>query len=83
MSVTLPLGGISKPVFVPRLMVDRPSWLSVFFDNLRDLVFPRQLPPLELDSRPAPFWPDVLVHRGLPWSRFVQSGAYHVLAMAC
>ncbi len=82
MSVTLPLGEISKPVFVPRLLVDRPSWPSVFFDNLRDLVFPRRLPPLELDSRPAPFWPDVLVHRGLPWSRFVQSGAYHVLAMA-
>src|ERR1035438_423467 len=39
-------------------------------------------PPLELRSTPAPFWPDVLVKRGLPWNRFLQSGAYHVLVFA-
>jgi TonB family protein len=65
---------------VLRLLVEPPSWPRVFFSNLRDLIFPRRLPPLELQSTPAPFWPDVLVKRGLPWTRFLQSIAYHVLA---
>ena len=63
-------------------MVELPSWRRVFFGNLRDLSFPRRLPPLELQSTPAPFWPDVLVQRDLPWTRFLQSVVYHVLAFA-
>ena len=82
MSGTLLLGEISKPVSVPRLLVDQPSRTGVFFDNLRDFIFPQPLPDLELDSQPAPFWPDVFVHRHLPWSRFLQSAAYHVIALA-
>jgi len=66
----------------PQLLVELPSWTAGFFGNLRDLVFPRRLPRLELESAPAPFWPDVFVQRGLPWFYFLESGAYHVLAVA-
>jgi TonB family protein len=52
----------------------------VFLQNLRDLF--RQPAPLHLESAPASFWPDVFVDRGLPWRRFGQSGAYHILALA-
>jgi TonB family protein len=52
----------------------------VFVGNLRDLLFPHGLEPLELHSAPAPFWPDVFVERALPWNRFGQSVVYHVAA---
>ena len=77
-----PLGEIQQSAHVPRLLVELPSRRRVFFENLRDLMVPRRLPPLELHSAPAPFWPDVFVKRPLPWSRFVQSGVYHVVAFA-
>jgi len=73
---------IPQPAPVPRLLVELPSWPRVFFGNLRDLIFPRRLPRLELQSAPAPFWPDVFVKRGLPWRRFLDSGACHVVAFA-
>lgn len=65
---------------VPRLLVELPSWPAVFLGNLRDLVYPPRHAPLELAFTPAPFWPDVFVTRTLPWSRFLQSAVYHVLA---
>lgn len=70
---------IRQSARVPRLLVELPSWRRVFIHNLRDLVFPRRLPPLELRSAPAPFWSDVFVKRPLPWNGFVQSGACHVV----
>lgn len=75
-----PLDEIAQPAPVPRLLVELPSRPRVFFGNLRDLVFPRRLPPLELRSAPAPFWPDVFVTRPLPWARFLQSVVYHAVA---
>jgi TonB family protein len=65
-----------------RLLVEQPSWLGVFFGNLRYFFFPPKLPPLELRSAPAPFWTDVFVKRGLPWRRFLESGGYHTMALA-
>ncbi len=38
-------------------------------------------PELQFDSASATFWPDVFVDSGLPWLRFAQSGAYHILAL--
>jgi TonB family protein len=67
---------------VPRLLVELPSRPRVFFGNLRDLLIPRRLPPLGLRSTPAPFWPDVFVKRSLPWKRFFESAAYHLVAIA-
>ena len=82
MTAARPFDEIPQPAPDLRLLVELPSWTEVFLGNLRDVVFPRDLPPLELSSSPAPFWPDVLVTRELPWSRFVQSGACHVVAFA-
>ena len=82
MSAAHSLGEIQQPEPVLRLLVELPFWPRVFFSNLRDLIFPRRLPPRELQSTPAPFWADVLVERGLPWARFLQSASYHVLAFA-
>ena len=45
------------------------------------LRFSAPLPPLELRSAPAPFWPDVFVTRPLPWNRFLQSGVGHVIVL--
>lgn len=44
------------------------------------MSFPHRIPPLELQSAPAPFWHDVFVKRGLPWRRFLDSGACHLIA---
>ena len=81
MSAVRPLFQIPQELPVPRLLVELPSWPQVFFGNLRDVLLPRRLPPLELHSAPARFWPDVFVRRSLPWSSFLESGAYHVIAM--
>jgi TonB family protein len=62
------------------LLIKPEPWLSNFLRNLRDLF--RDPDPLPLDSTPADFWPDVFVDRKLPWLRFLQSGAYHALALA-
>jgi len=75
--------GEPAEVWVPdvRLLVQLPSRRRVFFENLRDLIRPRRLPQLHLQSAPAPFWHDVFVKRGLPWRRFAESGGYHCLAI--
>lgn len=65
-----------------RLLVELPSRPAVFFGNLRELVVPGRLTPLELQSEPGEFWTDVFVKRPLPWSRFLQSAVYHGLAGA-
>jgi TonB family protein len=62
------------------LLIKPEPWFRNFLRNLRDLF--RDPDPLPLDSAPADFWPDVFVERKLPWGRFLQSGAYHVLALA-
>jgi len=63
-------------------LVELPSRRRVFFSNLRDLLFPPRFPELQLRSAAAPFWPDVWVEHSLPWGRFLESGGYHILAIA-
>lgn len=83
MSIAWHEGEMRQSAPVPRLLVELPSWPGVFFANLRDLVFPpRRLLQRELSSAPAPFWPDVFVKRGLPWSGFLESAACHTIAFA-
>jgi len=64
-----------------RLIVELPSRPRVFVGNLRDLIFPRRTPKLELRSSPSDFWSDVFVHRPAAWGRFLQSCIYHVIAL--
>jgi TonB family protein len=82
MTAARPHGDIPQPEPDLRLLVELPARPRVFFGNLLDLVFPRRLPPLELRSTPAPFWHDVFVTERLPWNRFLQSGACHVIVFA-
>lgn len=60
--------------------MDLPSRRQTFLENFRDLILPRGSEPLELQSAPAAFWPDVFVRRQFPWSGFMQSAAYHGVA---
>ena len=81
MSAVPPVMETQQDRSVPRLLVELPPRPWVFFGNLRDILLPRRLPPLELYSAPSQFWPDVFVRRNLPWYAFVESVAYHVIAM--
>jgi TonB family protein len=65
----------------PRLLVELEPWHRSFFNNLREFLLPRRLPPLHLTSRPATFWPDVFVNRTPPWRSLRQSGLYHLFAL--
>src|SRR5271166_3197569 len=64
------------------LVIVPEPWSRTFLQNLRDLFLQPEPGPLQLESAPAAFWPDVFVDRELPWRRFLQSGAYHVVALA-
>jgi len=70
------------PVAVPILLVTLEPWPGVFLRNLRDLLWFRRKPPLQLVSRPASFWPDVFVPSPLPWSGFLQSAMAHLALIA-
>src|ERR1700726_3857178 len=74
------------PVAELRLLVEPEPWSRVFAQNLRAFfrrpeVFNQQSTIVSHQSS-LPFWHEVFVDRGLPWRRFLQSGAYHVLALA-
>jgi TonB family protein len=64
------------------LLIAPQPWFRVFMQNVRDLFRQSELVPAGIHSAPAAFWSDVFVDRGLPWLRFLQSGFYHVLALA-
>jgi len=46
MTAARPHGDIPQPEPDLRLLVELPARPRVFFGNLRELVFPRRLPPL-------------------------------------
>ena len=66
----------------PVLLIKLDPWHRVFFRNLRDLLWRRRQPPLNLSSAPGLFWTDVLVRSRLPWGRFVESAIFHAAALA-
>jgi TonB family protein len=69
-----------RPARDLRLLIKSESWSTNFWQNLTELF--RRNEPVRGESFSATFWSDVFVDRGLPWNRFLQSGAYHVLALA-
>jgi TonB family protein len=64
----------------PRLLHVPEPWLRIFLRNLSDGF--RRRPQQPRGLRTAEFWPDVFVHRPLPWRRFAESALYHGLALA-
>ena len=79
MVATPPVEQIRHSLPPPRLLVELPSRPIAFFGNLFAILFPVRLASLELQSAPAPFWPDVFVKRQLPWSGFLKSGVFHLI----
>src|SRR5450759_1551273 len=53
----------------------------VFFRNLADLLLSRRVPQIPITSRPAPFWNDVFVPSGAPWSSFLESFLWLLLLL--
>ncbi len=62
------------------LLVHEPRY-RIFFQNLLSLFAANTPESISAGSAPAAFWPDVFVDRSLPWRRFWQSGACHVLVL--
>src|SRR5713226_7249093 len=71
-----------SPALALHLLIAPEPWLRNFSQNFGALFRRSETHAARLESAPAPFWPDVFVDRGLPWRRFLQSGAYHILALA-
>lgn len=81
MEFTSPAG--QEQVKVPTLQLEMEPRHREFLRNLRELIWPKRLPSLNLSSRPGEFWPDVFVRSYIPWGKVAQSGAGHVFAIAC
>ena len=64
-----------------RLLTELEPGHRVFFGNLADLLLSRRVPQIPITARPAPFWDDVFVPSGAPWSSFMQSMLCHLLLM--
>jgi TonB family protein len=73
------------PVADLRLLIEPEPWYRAFAQNLRAFFQPsevfNQQSTITNHQSEATFWPDVFVERRLPWRRFVESGACHVLAL--
>jgi TonB family protein len=80
--VAEPLPDNKKTAQDLRFLVASEPWPRVFLQNFLSLFSSGEPASLSADSAPAAFWPDVFVDRGLPWGRFLQSGAYHILVFA-
>ena len=72
-------GPRSGPAPRLRLLIELEPRHRVFFRNLADLLLSRRVPQIPLTSRPAPFWHDVFVPSGAPWSSFAESMIWHLL----
>jgi TonB family protein len=79
---SLQLEETEPPVRELLLLVAPEPRLQIFLRNFRDLFRRPEPVSLDRDLASGVFWPDVFVDRGLPWRRFLQSGAYHVFALA-
>ena len=74
---------IRRPAPVPRLrlLIEWEPRRRVFLSNLAGLLWARRVPQPPITSRPAPFWNDVFVPSGVPWSRFLESILWHALLL--
>lgn len=64
----------------PKLLIEWSPARRDFQENLLDLLFRREPPPVHITAAPADFWPDVFVNQRLPWRKLAGSGVYHALA---
>src|ERR1017187_5762000 len=71
----------SAPAPHLRLLTELEPRHRVFFRNLADLLLSRRVSQIPITSRPAPFWDDVFVPSGAPWSAFLESMLWHLLLL--
>jgi len=71
----------SAPAPRLRLLTELEPRHRVFVHNLADLLLSRPAPHIPITSRPAPFWDDVFVPSGAPWSAFMESMLWHLLLL--
>jgi len=71
----------SAPAPRLRLLTELEPRHRVFFRNLADLLLSRPVSQIPITSRPAPFWDDVFVPSGAPWSAFLESTLWHLLLL--
>lgn len=71
----------SAPAPRLRLLTELEPRHRVFFRNLADLLLSRPVSQIPVTSRPAPFWDDVFVPSGAPWSAFLESLLWHLLIL--
>lgn len=71
----------AAPVPRLRLLTELEPRHRVFFHNLADLLLSRRVPQIPVTSRPAPFWNDVFVPSGAPWSAFLESMLWHLMLL--
>lgn len=65
----------------PGLLCELEPWHRVFARNFKDLFRPEP-PPLELSSEPVELRPDYFIATGIGPRRFLESGSYHLVAVA-
>ncbi len=66
----------------PTFQNELEPWGRVFRRNLADLIFRRELPPLQLTSEPAPVPPDIFVDKSLNWRGMAESYGGHIVFVA-
>jgi TonB family protein len=63
------------------LLCELEPWRRVFLRNLGDLIWRRELPPLEITARPLRLPPHYFIRTGIDIERFFESGAVHVVVL--
>jgi hypothetical protein len=63
----------------PQLLLPRDPPYRVFLGNLAHTLLGQPSPRVVISSRPAPYWRDVFVYRGLPWWALIESGLWHMV----
>ena len=58
--------GPKLDAFLGKAFEEKPIWVDLY-ENIRDVIFPVRLPPLQLTSKPIPV-PDRMAVKANPWA---------------
>lgn len=68
-----------SPNCAPNLLVAWTPWYRDFFSTIHAHLYPPRIWSAKSGFGPAPFWPDVFVHRNFEWGPFRKSAEFHIL----
>src|ERR1700733_10943207 len=63
----------------PQLLLHGDPAYWVFLGNLAHTLLGQPTPHVVIRSKPAPYWHDVFVYRGLPWWSLLESSLWHMV----